>query len=169
MDEKTKKLLGPATAAVASFGLASLPGAADPSDEAVALIANHAASGLNSGSDLLVELMLRTGGSHSAEAINRELRLMLSHMTPERFAQMPTLVRGLRSLGLSEDSQEIILATLIDLLASTEIPLGEAQIKQLAEALTAEPERAFLTRPDQSEQGRPPDQGGGRGVGLYEG
>jgi hypothetical protein len=169
MDEKTKKLLGSATVTVASLGLASLPGAADPPDGTIARVANDVTNHLNSESDLLVELVLRTGGSQSAEAINRELRLMLSHMTPERFAQVLTLVKDLRSLGLSEEAQEIVLEALIDLLASAELPLNETQIEQLAAALIVDPERASLAKPEQSEEGRVPDVGGGRGVGLYEG
>ncbi len=169
MDEKTKKLLGSATVAVASFGLGSLPGGAGSPDEPVALLGISAATISNRGTDLLVELMLRTGGSRSPEAVSRELRLMLSYMVPERLAQLPTLVRDLRSLGLSEEAQDVIFSTLIDKLATMDLPSDEVLIEQLAEALVSEPERAFLANSGPSEQGRVPDQGGGRGVGLYEG
>jgi hypothetical protein len=169
MDEKTKSLLGTATVAVASLGIVSLPGEAAPPDQRATLIGSQTPSSLNPRSDLLVELMLRTGGSHSVEAIDRELRLMLSYISPERLVQIPALIKGIRSLGFSEDAEELILATLIDVIADASLPIDELQIEQLAEALVSEPERALLAKPAQSEQGSTPNQLSGRGIGLYEG
>ena len=169
MDEKSKKLLGTATVAIASLGLASLPGDAAPPGQPLAPLGNYAPNSLNSASDPLLELTLRTGGSLTPEALKRELRLMLSYITPERMAQMPALVRGLRSLGLSRDAEEDIVATLVELLAETELSVSDEQIEQLASALAAEPERASLARSGPPGQDRETDQGGGRGVGLYGG
>ena len=169
MDEKTKNLLGTATVAVASLGLLTLPGEAAPPDQGMTLIGGQTSRSLNPGTNLLIELMLRTGGSHSVEVLNRELRLMLSHITPERLSQMPALIEGLRNLGLSQDAEEIILATLIDVLADPSIPIDEQQIEQIAEAFFTEPERALLAKPGDSEPSRTLNQEGSRGIGLYEG
>jgi hypothetical protein len=169
MDDKTKKLLGSATVAVASLGLATLPGFGAPSDEAVTLSGLPGASGPVVESDLLVELMLRTGGSQSVEAINRELRQMLSYMSEERYAELPTLIWGLRSLGLSSETQSEIFASLIDQLAAIDVPLDEPLVEQLAEALVGDAERAILAEPVLLEPDPTPVQPTARGVGLYEG
>jgi hypothetical protein len=165
MDERTRKLLGSATVAVASIGLAAVPGLGAPSDETSPL----GASGLGAGGDLLVELMLRTGGSQSVEVMNRELRQMLSYMSPRRFAELPSLVRGLKSLGLSDDAEAEVLANLIDLLAIMDLPLDELLIEQLADALVNDAEQAVLAEPVPLEQDVVPLQPTARGVGLYEG
>jgi hypothetical protein len=169
MDEKTKNLLGTATVAVASLGLVSLPGEAAPQDQQAALDGGQTPSSLSPGGDLLVELMLRTGGSHSVEAIDRELRFMLSHITPERLVQLPVLIEGLRNFGLGEDAEERVLGTVIDVIADSNLPIDDLQIEQLAEALVTEPERALLVQPSQPEEDQAPSPVGGRGIGLYEG
>ena len=165
MDERTKKLLGSATVAVASLGLATLPGLSAPSAE----ISPEDGSGPRAGSDLLVELMLRTGGSQSVAAINRELRQMLSYMSPQRFAELPALVWGLRSSDLSDDAEAEVLANLIDQLAILELPLNELVIEQLAEALVDDVEQALLAEPGPLDQDPAPISPVTRGVGLYEG
>lgn len=169
MDDKTKKLLGSATVAVASLGLATLPGFGAPSDEAVTLSGLPGANGPGVESDLLIELMLRTGGSQSAGAINRELRQMLSYMSEERYAELPTLIWNLRSLGLSDDAQSEIFANLIDQLAAIDLPLDEPLVEQLADALVGDAELALLAEPIPVEPDPVPLQPTVRGVGLYEG
>lgn len=169
MDDKTKKLLGSATVAVASLGLATLPGLGAPSDEAVTLTGLPNATGPGVESDLLMELMLRTGGSQSVEAISRELRQMLSYMSEERYAELPTLIWGIRSLGLTDEAQSEIFASLIDQLAAIDLPLDEPLVEQLAEALVGEPERAILAEPVLLEPDPVPLQPTARGLGLYEG
>ena len=168
MDDKTKKLLGSATVAVASLGLATLPGFGAPSDEAVTLSGFPGANGPGVESDLLIELMLRTGGSQSVEAISRELRQMLSYMSEERYAELPTLIWGLRSLGLSDNARNEIFADLIDQLAAIDLPLDEPLVEQLAEALVGDAERAILAEPVVPEPDPVPAQPTAR-VGLYEG
>jgi hypothetical protein len=170
MDDKTKKVLGSATVAVASLGFATLPGLGAPTDVAMGLGGSRRVEGESAGGDLLVELILRTGGSRSVEAINRELRQMLSYMPAERFDDLPALVWGIKSLGLSDEAEGEILAHLIDLIASMDFPLDDRLIGRLAEALVSDAEQVLLAEPV-----APPDQDevparlGSRGVGLYEG
>ena len=168
MDDKTKKLLGSATVAVASLGLSTLPGFGAPSDEAVTLSGLPGTNGPGVESDLLIELMLRTGGSQSAEVISRELRQMLSYMSEERYADLPALIWGLRSLGLSDGAQTEIFASLIDQLAAIDLPLDEPLVEQLAEALVGDAERAILAEPVVVEPDPVPAKPTAR-VGLYEG
>ncbi len=169
MDEKSKRLLGKATVAAASLGFASLPGGAIPQGQVMVPIGDQAVNGSNLMVDPLVELMLRASGSRSAEALKRELREMLSYFTPERMAQMPALVRGLKSLGLSREAEEDIVVTVVELISSSELSMNDEQIEQLAAALAAEPARAFLTPSISPEPSDASDRNAARGVGVYGG
>ena len=135
----------------------------------MAPVGNVAADASGPASDPLVELMLRTRGSQSAVALKHQLRQMLSYMTPERMTQMPALIRGIRTLGLGSDAEEDVLATVVQLLAETDLPMSDDQIEALAAAFAAEPERAVLATSGPPGRSGASEEGGTRGIGLYGG
>jgi len=171
LDDRSKSLF--AAAVGTAVGVASVPLVLWPVGEATvfspnAPVAPHSETALVPTQDPLIELMMRTDGSLSADALDRELRVMFAPVTPERLEQVPALLHGLRGLGLSRDLRDEVEATLIEILANAEPALDDAQIEVLAAAFVAEPERANLAKLGTLDQSRPSEEGAGGGVGLYE-
>jgi hypothetical protein len=173
MEGRGKRLLASVSVLAVSAGLLAGPTSATP-DDASAAEQEHSGAPLRSG-DPVVELALRLSGQRTAAAVSGELRAMLTPLTPERIEQLPALVRDLRSLGLGSRVQDAAEATLVELLADADPPLGDEQLDELAAAFAGVPEplRLTITPPDDLDVGRVSDQSRDRArarvIGLYSG
>jgi hypothetical protein len=171
--ENRKKLLGGVSAAAvaAGLGIAAVAGVTagqPPERSQVAEAAPRAA-------DALVELMLRAGDPPTAAAMTHAVRAMYGQLTLEQVDGLPTLIRGLRGLGLGGEIEAAATDTLLELVAASGLSLDDGQLEALAVALSARPDEYQVA----GISGLPPgagkasdkgkEKGRGKGLGLYSG
>jgi hypothetical protein len=161
MEENRKKVLGTVSAAALAAGLGGAAMAAVPTDQAAqAPAARQAADATVRAGDPFVELMLRSGGTLTADSVAGTLRAMYPQLSEAQALELPALIRSLRNLGLGSAVETAATDTLLDLLAGAGLTLDDRRLEELAAALTAEPAEYRLAKvQDNPGTGRASDTG----------
>ena len=71
---------------------------------------------LGGAGELLAGFIVDTGARYTEDAVEAAVRRMFEGMSPDRIAELPEFVRGLRSLGLSPEVEVAAVETLISML-----------------------------------------------------
>src|SRR5690242_9641443 len=124
--EYRKTLIGAASILALSVGLNQVAEAAAPQQQAEAKIPVGRDVTSASLADPLLELISRTQGSFTEEAVQSALTSMYGDASEDQIRRMPELLNNIAGLGLGSSVLEVSRQTLIDIAVSADSAVDEA-------------------------------------------